>query len=717
MKKISTLILIAVLFFCENFAYANYEGYKAYLKGLLALKKGKINEAIVEYERVLSYDSDATTVYKDLAIIYLYQGNIQKALENAHKLQKVESDNINTQMFLGSFFLSANEIISAKECWEKVLELDPQNETATVYLAAYYYSDNKLKESVDYWTKYLQQQPESSEGYYQLGLAQEKLKELDSALESYKKANELNPNAQEGYLARARIYESQKDYEHAIEEYKEYEKLFPGNPSVLICLGKCYFEEKNYVQAQEVLLKAKASIPNNIILNYLLGIVYQKQGKIDEAIDVFEFIVKNEPAAEYYKNLGYYYALKQNYKDAEKQFNKALELEPLNSEIFYWLGLTYIDDKKYNNAKKSLEQALYLKPDFIDAQFYLAITYEKLGNFDRTQKLLKEILEVEPDNVRVLNFLGYSYADKNINLDEAEDLLKKLIELSPDQPAYMDSLAWLYYKKQNYELAEKYSLNAVNSQIKIFDKDLYEHLGDISIELSKLNQAWLAYAIAYDIGSVTAQKKMKLLKSKISQTEIAKLQAERAVFNFNRLSALKAGYKLKIKYSNVNTNSFLTVLFARKLGLKIDFAPKLSFQGISVIFKEDKIEFIPEAMKDSISYDIVLMLDFANEVFSKNFINLLLASTFSFNGNVITYTNDDLIIKINAKDGTFKSFSKKNLFDVSINSYEKFNNISKIPSIITFKAQKSNFKSVANINNLSVPTQDELSFFIKEYNK
>ena len=78
MKKISTLILTAVLFFCESFAYANYEGYKAYLKGLLALKKGKTDVAISEYERVLSYDSDATTVYKDLAIIYLQQGNIQK---------------------------------------------------------------------------------------------------------------------------------------------------------------------------------------------------------------------------------------------------------------------------------------------------------------------------------------------------------------------------------------------------------------------------------------------------------------------------------------------------------------------------------------------------------------------------------------------------------------------------------------------------------------
>lgn len=712
MKKISTLITAAFLLFCETFSYANYEGYKAYLKGLIALKKGKPDIAVSEYERVLAYDGDATTVYRDLAVIYLQKGNIQKALENARKLQEIENDNVNTQIFLGSFFLSVNETLSAKQCWERVLELDPQNETATVYLAAYYYSDNKLKESIDYWTKFLEQQPESSEGYFQLGIAQERLGMPDDALKSYKKVNELRPDAQEGYLARARIYENKKEYSLAIEEYKEYAKLFSGNPSILIYLGKCYFEEKNYSQAQEVLLKAKEYVPNNISLNYLLGMVYEKQGKIDDAIDVFDFIIKTEPTSANYTRLGYYYALKQNYKSAEKQFNKALEIEPLSSEILYLSALNYIDYGKYEKAEKNLEQALYLRPDFNDAKFYLAVAYDKLDRFDKAQLLLKEILETDPDNVRALNFLGYGYADRNINLDDAETLLKKLVEIIPDDPAYMDSLAWLYYKKQNYELAEHYSLKAVNSQIKVFDKDLYEHLGDISIELNKLSQAWLAYAVAYDIGSSTAKKKMSLLKNKISQTELAKLQAERAVFNFNRIAALKAGYKLKINYAGAKNSSFLSVLFARRLGLKFDLAPKLSFQGMSVFFNEDKMEFFPQAMKNSLSKDILLMFDFANVVFSKNFINLLLASDFEFKGNTITYTNSVFSVKIDAKEGTFKKFRKKDSFELLINSYRKFNKISKIPSSITFKTVDSKFKSVADINNLSVPVADDLKVFI-----
>ena len=109
MKKIISLI-IAFLFCFESFLFANYEGYKSYLKGLLALKKGKADVAVSEFERTLSYDSNATTVYKDLALVHMQQGNINTALESAKKLQELEGDNVKTQMFLGAFYLSINEI-------------------------------------------------------------------------------------------------------------------------------------------------------------------------------------------------------------------------------------------------------------------------------------------------------------------------------------------------------------------------------------------------------------------------------------------------------------------------------------------------------------------------------------------------------------------------------------------------------------------------------
>ena len=705
MKKIISLI-VAFLFCFESFSFANYEGYKSYLKGLLSLKKGKADVAISEFERTLSYDPNATTVYKDLALVNMQQGNINAGLESAKKLQELEGDNVKTQMFLGAFYLSINEMALAKKSWEKVLELEPENEMATVYLASYYYSDNKLKESIDYWTKFLEQQPESAEGYFQLGLTQEKLGMLDEALESYKKVNEIKSEAQEGYLARARIYENKKEYKLAIQEYKEYAKLFSGNVAILTYLGKCYFEEQKYSEAEEVVLKAKEVASDNIVLNYLLGMIYEKQGKIDDAISIFENIIKKEPTAANYTRLGYYHALKQDYKSAEKQFDKALEFEPLNSEILYLAGLNYIDCKKYNKAKEVLEQSLYLRPDFLDAKFYLALTHDKLKNFNMTEYLLKEIIATDPNNEKALNYLGYSYTDKTIHLEEAEQMLIKVVKLRPNVCAYLDSMGWLYYKKKNYELAEKYIFDAINAIPKTFDKDVYEHLGDVSIELKKLSQAWLAYAVAYDLGSKTAKKKLNLLDKKFEQEknlqkEKFKVICERAILNFHRIASLKAGYKLNIKINKTSISSYMSALFVRKYGILFEFPPKLSFQGGSVYVNDDNIEFNPQAMKENIPEEFTSMFDFAQLVLSKDFVNVLLSGEMYKKGSVAVYKNNEYTISIDLKKGMFKEFEKKDYFDLKINAYKSFNNISQIPSNVLFLAEKTKFKCVCELNKSS----------------
>lgn len=709
MKK-TTIVLFAFLFILNtNICYANYDGYRSYLRGLIALKNGNINLATEEYSKALSFDKNAVSVYKELANIYWQMGNGKKALEMAKALEELDGENIKTNTFLGTFYLSANEMNLAKQTWEKILKLDPKNETATVYLAAYYYSDNKLQESADYWNKFLQQQPESSEGYFQLGLVQEKLGLFTEALESYKKVNELKPEAREAYLARARIYENKKEFNLAVKEYEKYIEVFPDNISILLYLGKCYFEEKRYSDAENVLIKAKKIAPNNVTLHYILGMVYEKQANINKAIDTFEYISKNEPTSPAFARLGYYYALKQNFKKAEFYINKAIELEPFNHEFYYISGLNYIDMGNYEKAKISLEKSLTYKSDFSDAKFYLAMVNDKLNNFNATETLLKEILVSQPDNVRVLNYLGYSYAEKNIKLDEAEKMLKRVIEISPNDPAFLDSLAWMYYRTAKYQEAEKYIFMAINTEPILLDSTLYEHLGDISIELNKLQQAWLAYAISSDIGSDTSKKKLKIIEKKISQKDINKATIERALHNFKRIIALKAGYKLKIKTPKVKTNSFISVLHGNKFGLKVSFAQKFSMPAFSIFLKNGTMQFTPQAIKDIIPDNVLSMLDFVNFVLSKDFEKMLYSSQITQKGNTVTYSNNDYLIKINKKDGTFEELSKKGLLQMKISSYKKFNKISKIPSKMVFNSKIDDFSCIIKLNSESFPVQSDFN--------
>lgn len=701
MKKI--IICLITLSLTANLSYGNYEGYKSYIGGLLALKKGDIETTLKEYENVTLHDNTAISVYKDLALIYWQKGNGQKALEMAKKVQDLDGETVKTNMFLGTFYLSINEMDLAKKCWEKILEIDPKNETATVYLAAYYYSDNKLKESADYWSKFLQEKPESSEGYFQLGLVQEKLGLLDEALKSYTKVNELKPEAREAYLARARIFETQKEFKLAITEYEKYITVFPDNISILLYLGKCYFEEKRYIDAENILLKAKNIAPNNIPLHYLLGMTYEKQSNIDKAIEAFEFIVKNETNPQAIARLGFYYAVSQDFKNAQLKFKQAIEMEPLNAEFHYIYSLNFMDMKDYENASKELEKTLFLKSDFNDAKFYLALANEKLGHYDKTEKLLKEILASDENDVKAMNYLGYLYADRNINLDEAEKLLIRVTELSPNEPAFLDSLAWLYYRTGKYKDAEKYMLMAINTEPKFFDKTLYEHLGDISVELNKLPQAWLCYAIAEDMGSDVAKTKEKMLLKKIPADQINKIIYERALHNFLRVISLKAGYSLKIQTPVMKTNMYMSVLYHERFGVKANFPPKLTMPEFSVLFDKKEIVFTPKAIEEMINTEIMEMFNFINFVMSGDFVQMLSKSAVEEKGSTVIYSKDDIIVRINKKTGMLKELEKKDLFVLKISSYKNFNKISKIPSELIFQSKKTNFKCMIKLKKADLP--------------
>jgi tetratricopeptide (TPR) repeat protein len=96
-------------------------------------------------------------------------------------------------------------------------------------------------------------------------------------------------------------------------------------------------------------------------------------------------------------------------------------------------------------------------------------------------------MELAPDYVEAINYLGYSYADKGVNLDEALKLIEKAVGLDPDSGYIRDSLGWVYFKMGMYEMALKEIKKALETEID--DPVINEHLGDIYMKLGNEEDA------------------------------------------------------------------------------------------------------------------------------------------------------------------------------------------------------------------------------------
>ena len=54
-------------------------------------------------------------------------------------------------------------------------------------------------------------------------------------------------------------------------------------------------------------------------------------------------------------------------------------------------------------------------------------------------------MKLQPNDPYVINYLAYSWLDRNINIEMALDLLEKAVELEPSDGYILDSLGWAYY--------------------------------------------------------------------------------------------------------------------------------------------------------------------------------------------------------------------------------------------------------------------------------
>jgi len=124
-------------------------------------------------------------------------------------------------------------------------------------------------------------------------------------------------------------------------------------------------------------------------------------------------------------------------------------------------------------AKKKVAPANYY--------FYAGMMLEKLNDFANAEKNLKRSIELDPYNPTYLNFLGYIYSLRNINLPEANSLVLRALEDDPENEAYLDTFGWIQFKLGNYrEALEQLTVAASFSQKKSFvDPVIYFHLAEV----------------------------------------------------------------------------------------------------------------------------------------------------------------------------------------------------------------------------------------------
>jgi tetratricopeptide (TPR) repeat protein len=89
---------------------------------------------------------------------------------------------------------------------------------------------------------------------------------------------------------------------------------------------------------------------------------------------------------------------------------------------------------------------------------------------------LLRALELSPEQPAVLNYLGYSWAERGVHLAEAQRMIEKAVRIDPNNGAIVDSLGWVMLRQGDQRNAVRLLERA--TELKPDDPTINGHLGD-----------------------------------------------------------------------------------------------------------------------------------------------------------------------------------------------------------------------------------------------
>ena len=242
--------------------------------------------------------------------------------------------------------------------------------------------------------------------------------------------------------------------------------------------------------------------PNHALALLSLGDLYESVKKPAMAIKVYERVPANSPL---HRNAQVQMATDldavDRSEDAIRILKAVIHDDPKDVEAIMALGNIERGRKKFADCVgtygSAIDQLTGTENNTWVYYYFRGICEERSKQWDKAEADMKKALALKPEQPHVLNYLGYSWIDRGMNLDAAMTMIKRAVEQRPDDGYIVDSLGWAYYRIGNYQEAVKHLERAID--LKPEDPTINDHLGDAYWRVGRTLEARFQWAHARDL--------------------------------------------------------------------------------------------------------------------------------------------------------------------------------------------------------------------------
>ena len=395
----------------------------------MALQRKDPTSAIADLRAVLRDQPKSVSAQRTLARAYLQKGEPALA-EEALRAAFAEAPNDATvRVELARVLGQTDRGAQAVTLLEETLQRAPDNVDARVALIEVNIAKHDLSAALAAATELKTQQPASAAGFYYSGLIAAQQKRFPAAHSDLERAAALRPDAVDILSLLARVEIAQGQPEAALARIQTVVRDNPRRPEFLDLLGALYLQQKDFVHASDAYEREAVLAPNSwqsyrnlatvrlaandatgAIVKYEtalklapdeprlvieLASLYEKQGRVDDAIARYAALYEHNPASQLAaNNLA---MLLVTYKSDQPSLDRARDLTAAFATSNEGLlldtnGWVHFKRREYRDAVAVLERALERTPDSKVILYHLGMTQLQLGNRDRALTNLESAL-------------------------------------------------------------------------------------------------------------------------------------------------------------------------------------------------------------------------------------------------------------------------------------------------------------------------------------
>jgi tetratricopeptide (TPR) repeat protein len=406
------------------------DGAALLLRGRMLLADGKANDAIIDLRAAAKDQPGSPEVVSLLAAAHRKAGEPQLAREVLSDAVKFKPDNSELRLLLAADMADAKEYQAANNEIDSALKSAPQNLRAYDFKAQLALVQKDVAGAEKAFVSLKNQYPQNPAGFLKLGRLYAEQKKYDDALKEYDAAVSLAPTSPEPvlwgigvliaqrrfdeanaridamtqrepknvmpYQLRGEVAVARADLPQAESAYRKMIAFAPTVPAGYLSLARVKASQNDMVAAMAVLEEGEKAVPVDLSIPATRAEWLSRVGRQEEAIALYEALVKRAPEEDSYaNNLAY---LLTQFKGDKANLERALTLtqrfkESNNPSYLDSLGWTHYKLAQYAEAVPVLERALQQAPDAPLLQLHLGLALHKNGDAERSRELLKKALD------------------------------------------------------------------------------------------------------------------------------------------------------------------------------------------------------------------------------------------------------------------------------------------------------------------------------------